>query len=490
MGTNIIPISNVINVTLEGTPQGLAEKNVNNVLLLTNEPSNSSNPFDQYVSASQVATDFGTDSMTAKMANNIFAQSPNLRTGNGQLTIATLHASVAATRGQFVTSDISANLAAFQAVNNGTLLATIDGTAHQLANMNFTNCQTLVDVAAVIEAALLDCNVANVTNTLVFKSKRGGTTSTVALAAGTGGTSINGAGYLDVSEGVATPGVNSSGETILAAITRLAPLVSFTPVHTNMLLEDAAILTIASGVQALDNHFHYASADYKAIAGIGTTIAAAGQTRTRLKVYTPDPDSAVLENAAYVGRAYSVNFNGSNTSQTMFLKTLANVVPDGGITQTLYDAAKLAGVDLYVSFDGVPGVLSSGGNDFFDNVYNDTALKYGLETAGFNFLRQTNTKVPQTEQGMNGLKGAYAGVMQRFVFNGCIAPGSWQSSETFGDPVIFNQNILSNGYYIYSLPIVQQNQTEREERIAPLVQIACKRAGAIQESDVIVLVND
>lgn len=490
MQASIIPISNVINVTITDTPQGIAEKNVNNVLLLTNEPSSNSDVFDQYVSASQVAADYGTDSVTAKMANNIFAQSPNLRSGDGQLTIAPLIAAVAATQGTFITSNISANLAGFQAVNNGTLAATIDGTAHALANMNFTNCQTLADVAAIIENALLDCNVTAVGNTIHFTSKRAGSTSTVALAAGAGGTSINGVGYIDVADGSATAGVNSSGETILAAIARLEPQVSFTPVLTNMLLEDAMIETVAAGVQAQDVHFHYATADYKAIAGIGTTITTASQTHTRLKLYTDDAADAVLMNAAYVGRAYSVDFNGSNTAQTMFLKSLANVTPDTGITQTLYNQAMTAGVDLYVSFDGVPGVLSTGGNDFFDNVYNDVALKYALETAGFNFLRQTNTKVPQTEQGMNGLKGAYAGVCQRFIFNGCIAPGSWQSSETFGDPVIFLQNVLSNGYYIYSLPIVQQAQPDRDARKAPLVQIAIKRSGAIQESDVIVLVNN
>ena len=156
----------------------------------------------------------------------------------------------------------------------------------------------------------------------------------------------------------------------------------------------------------------------------------------------------------------------------------------------MYSNSDAAGVDLYVSYDGVNSVVSNGGNDYFDNPYSDLALKFALETAGFNFLRQTNTKVPQTEQGMNGLKNAYAQVCERFVRNGCIAPGSWTSSERFGDPEIFDQNILTKGYYIYSLPITQQDAAEREARKAPLVQIAIKRAGALQTSDVIVLVND
>ena len=91
---------------------------------------------------------------------------------------------------------------------------------------------------------------------------------------------------------------------------------------------------------------------------------------------------------------------------------------------------------------------------------------------------------------MNGLKSAYGAVCDRFVRNGVIAGGSWTSSETFGDPEIFKQNVLESGYYIYSTPITLQSASEREQRKAPLAQIAIKRAGAIHTSDVIVLIND
>jgi hypothetical protein len=193
--------------------------------------------------------------------------------------------------------------------------------------------------------------------------------------------------------------------------------------------------------------------------------------------------------AAYAGRGFSVNFSGSNTSSTMNLKQLATVTPDENINQTLYTQADTAGADLYVSW-GVAGVYSTGGNDYFDNPYMNLALKFALQAAGFNYLRQTNTKVPQTEAGMDGLKNAYAQVLERFITNGCIAAGSWTSSETFGNPEIFRQNILDRGYYVYSLPITQQSSIEREAREAPLCQIAVKRSGAIHQSDVIVVIED
>lgn len=490
---SILPISNIINVTITNTPQGLSERNVNNLAIFSSEMPSNSDPYRQYVSASQVAEDYGTDSVIAEMANAIFAQSPNIRTGNGQLAIVPMINSVAASSAHLDTANISANLADILLVSNGDVKLTIDGVAHNLLALNFTNCLTFTDIAAVIQNALLDATVEAVANTgLKFTSKRVGTTSSVAMAAATGGTgtALNGSGYFNAVGGTTTAGVNSTGETILACLARIQGAVSFTGIITDLNLEDAAIAAIASGIQAQDYMFLHHLASYQQIAGIGTTIQQAGQTRTRLMLHTNGLAAANLMKAAYAGRGFSVNFNGSNTSQTMNLKQLENILPDTGITQTLYNSANIAGVDLYVSYDGVPSVFSTFGNDFFDNPYSDLALKFALETAGFNFLRQTNTKVPQTEQGMNGLKAAYAEVCDRFVFNGCVAPGSWKSSETFGNPVTFKQNVLSNGYYIYSLPIVQQNQSEREERKAPLVQIAIKRAGAIHTSDVIVLIND
>ena len=74
--------------------------------------------------------------------------------------------------------------------------------------------------------------------------------------------------------------------------------------------------------------------------------------------------------------------------------------------------------------------------------------------------------------------------------NGELAPDVWGSSETFGDPQTVLNNIAANGYYVYSQPVAQQSQSARNARQAPLVQIALKRAGAIQSSNVIVLINN
>ena len=193
--------------------------------------------------------------------------------------------------------------------------------------------------------------------------------------------------------------------------------------------------------------------------------------------------------AAYAGRALSTNFNGSNTTQTMHLKSLSGTQPDPGITQTILTSAIAAGADTYPSIQGVAKVFCSGANDFFDNQYNLQAFIGSLQVAGFNALAQVGTKLPQTEQGMNVLKGAYQQVCQQFVGNDFIAPGAWTSGTTFGNQTSMLSNIASNGYYIYSVPVSQQLPAVRVTRAAPLIQIAVKYAGAIQSSNVIVYVN-
>ena len=181
---------------------------------------------------------------------------------------------------------------------------------------------------------------------------------------------------------------------------------------------------------------------------------------------------------SYIGRMFSVDFSASNSTITANMKSLANITADGGLTQTSYQKCKDVGADTYPSYNGIPRTCSSGANSYFDRVYNQQQFKYALQTAGFNYL-DTNTKIAQTTQGMDGLKSALRKVCEQFVRNGYIAPGTWNSADKFGNPEDFLRNIEDYGFFIHSIPIGLQSQSDREERIAPTVQIAVKEAGAI-----------
>jgi hypothetical protein len=87
------------------------------------------------------------------------------------------------------------------------------------------------------------------------------------------------------------------------------------------------------------------------------------------------------------------------------------------------------------------------------------------------------------------LRDAYIGVLKEAVLNGYVAPGVWNSPELFGVPADLRRNIGDSGYYLYSLPVSQQSQSDRAARKAPLIQIAIKLAGAIHSSSVVVSIN-
>jgi hypothetical protein len=238
--------------------------------------------------------------------------------------------------------------------------------------------------------------------------------------------------------------------------------------------------------------FCYGSALSKSYApgGMLDLLRTGTKTHTRGLYYN---DGTALDTqlmaAAYAGRALSTNFSGSNTTQTMHLKTLAGVTPDPSVDQTALTACLTAGVDTYVNIAGTPSLFTSGANQFFDEVYNELWLKFALQNAGYNYLRNTSSKIPQTETGIEGLKNEYRKVCDQAVNNGFIGPGAWTSSTVFGDPAALIRSVKDIGYYAYSLPVSQQLTADRTARRAPLIQIAIKTQGAVHSSNVLVNVN-
>ena len=281
-------------------------------------------------------------------------------------------------------------------------------------------------------------------------------------------------------------------ETLAAAIARTEGLVQYFGIMSETMVGSSDGLAAAAVVQPLNKMLFVVSRTSADIlpGGYLDLIRLDGWTQTRGLYYGAAVDADALNMmASYAGRALSTNFNGSNTTETMHLKDLVGVEPDPSMTQTLLNEALLAGADTYISLQGVAKVFCSGANDYFDQVYNLQWFVGALQVAGFNYLAESDTKIPQTEQGMNGLKGAYRAVCEQAVANQYLAPGQWNSSTTFGNQVDFLTNVSQLGYYIYSQPVSQQSQANRVARMAPLVQIAIKEAGAIQESSVIVYVN-
>lgn len=484
-----VPLSYTINVSLSALPQGLAEFNTNSIAIFTNEPAGFSDSYRAYLTPSSVATDFGSNSLTYKMANALFTPVPNFRTGGGNLYIFPFDGTDA-TAGKFETIEIEAsNIANFQSLANGSLSITIDGNTNLVSGFNFTSIKTVEDIANVLKSKNLDVDISVDAGKIVFTSRSAGANSSIKIntISEPDLIDISSSSYLDASNGLETAGTDAEGTTLADAVAQAIQQVYFGGVLTTQVVGDDTRLENATAIQSLDCVYFDSLQSLSAISEIGADIKSAGLGKTRTLAYSGENHKVAV--ATYSSVASSVNFSGSNTANTMNLKTLTGILGDGGLNDTYLLSAQNNGVDIYANTGGLSVVYSNDNNGYTDDIKNQLWLKKALEVAGFNYLRQTNTKIPQTEEGMTGLKNAYAQVCEQAIRNGVVGAGTWNGSIPFGDPEKFTEAIEQKGYYIYSIPIAQQPQTEREQRKAPVVQIALKFSGAIHFSDVIVTIQ-
>lgn len=183
------------------------------------------------------------------------------------------------------------------------------------------------------------------------------------------------------------------------------------------------------------------------------------------------------------GRAFTVNFNGSNTTITLKFKQEPGITYETLTTdQAAALDAKKCNVFVYYQNDTAilqQGVMSSG--DFFDERHGLDWLQNYVQTNLYNLLYTSTTKVPQTDAGVTRLLSNVEQSMDQSVTNGLVAAGVWN-----GGPIgqLDSGDTLTKGYYVYAQPISEQAQTDREARKAPVIQVACKLAGAVHFADV------
>lgn len=491
---NQFPLTNVINISIATPQPGVGAYNTSNVAIFSREtvnyPTFGTQGYKQYVSPVQVATDFGTSSNTYAMALAIFSQQPNILSNGGYLVIIPFLATAQLAQ-QTVTIPLSS--AGLQ-VSTGHFAFTFGGNSTAVIDPKtvITNAalQTIVQAATGMTAFTV--TGATLLNSILvsFQINFIGTSGAQTLGTITSDTLAD-ASSNAITPTVATTIVGSAGETVDQAILRTQGLIQYFAVMSAELVPNTVLPLAAALIQTLNKIMlvvSYTSADI-APGGALDLLRTGAFTQTRGLFYDDVLATALGFMAAYAGLGFSTVFSGSNTTGTMHLKTLSTIQPDPNITTNLFNQAQAAGADVYISLQGVSKVFTSGANDYFDNQYNLQWMAGALQVAGFNYLATTNTKIPQTENGMDGLKASYRNILEMAVNNQFLAPGSWTSSTTFGNVANLVQNIAQRGYYIFSQPVTLQAQTARVARQAPLVQIAIKYAGAIQSSSVVVYVN-
>lgn len=461
MTTGVIPISDVVQVSVSLTPTGVPNYNVNNMIIISADPflvNPNTDLIRAYTDSNTIGNDVGFSTETYGQSEEVFAQQLNILAGGGVLYVA-----------QFQNGAIAAN----------DLVIGAGGTNYVVG-----------DSINVVQAGGVGGTA---------------TVNTVGMGGVVTGITISNVGYgYTVASGLATTGGSGTGltvnitgvatETLQQAIARTSTYVYYNGILSTNYGANTTWLALATAVQAMGNRILFLpSFNLANLTGVFLQILQAGLFNTRPLFYTVSSLNARLMGAAYASWALSTNYNGSNTTITMNLKQLIGIVPDPGMTETLKQLCYANGVDVYVNYGGsFPGVVSSNGNNvgkFMDEVTNLVWLATALQVGGFNALATVVTKIPQTEAGISVLKSAYRLILTQAVANGYLAPGTWPSSYTFGNQADFLANIAQYGFYLYSQPIAQQLANLRAARQSPVIQIAGLEAGAVQQSGVLVNIN-
>lgn len=443
-----------------------------------------------YTDIEGVAVDFGTTDPEYKAALAYFSQSPRpalLYIGRWVRQ---------ATVGRLVGGSHETDPDAWKAVADGAFKIDIDGAEASLTGMDFSACDTLAEVAAVIHAKLatVDAACAWDGTRFVVTSETTGADSTLGYAiAPTAGTDIGPMAGLTASLAyVPVPGFDSESpeECVQVLADKSGQWYGLTFAASTMPTDDQ-LVAVAGFVEAASRSrvMGITVADPRTASSVYTLdiasrLKALGYDRTIVQYSSSNPYAV----CSILGRAFTVNFSANRSCITLMYKGEPGVVAET-LSESQANALKAKNCNVFVNYDNGTAIIQHGtvaSGAFFDEIHGLDWLTDAIQTECWNLLYQSKTKIPQTEEGVGQFLCACSKVCQGGVGNGLLAPGVW-NADGFGQ--LRRGDYLPKGYYLYSQPIVDQSQSEREERKAPPIQVAAKLAGAIHIVDVQIDVN-
>lgn len=292
-------------------------------------------------------------------------------------------------------------------------------------------------------------------------------------------------------ESLAT-GETGDTETLPEAVNTLLGYNSWYGLHlaveTDPSLSD--VTSIAAAIQAatVSRVFAYTTQDETVMdasstADIAAAFKAVGYGRTFLQ-YSSTSRYAAL---SAFGRAFTVDYTGSNTTITLKFKSEPGVTYET-LSAPQANALEAKNCNVYVLYDNDTAILEQGvmsNGDFFDERHGLDWLQNAVQTADYNTLYTSTTKIPQTDSGTTMRISNIELVLQQAVDNGLFAPGVWS-----GGPIgqLAKGDTLTKGYYIYAPSVDSQLQADREARKGVPIQVAGKLAGAVHYGSVAITV--
>jgi hypothetical protein len=492
-----LSVSRVVDVEVVFAPVAAPAQRFDTLLIMGDSPViDTGEALREYNQIAEVAGDFGTTAPEYYGAALFFSQIPQPSTlfiGRYART---------PTKARLLGGPLAGTeqlLAHWTSIANGGFTIAVDGgAATQVTGISLSSVTNLNGVASAIQTAIRAggaafTNASFIWNGQAFQLESGttGTTSAVSFLSAPSGGGQDLSAQLKMTSALAernAPGAAS--ETPVASLARVDGRGWYAATFcASTMPSDAELLACCGYIEATGDKHTFGITTPAAIAldplntsDIASQAQLANFIRTTIQ-YSLSP-YAICD---FFGRALTTDFNGSNTTITMKFKVEPGVLPE---LLSASQASTLANkrCNVYVRYNNGTAIVQEGvmsGRAYFDEVHGLDWLSNRIQNDVWNVLYQS-PKIPQTDPGVHILVATCDGGLSQGVQNGLVAPGTW-NAPGFGE--LKTGDLLSNGWYTFANPIASQAQADRESRIAPLIQIAVKLAGAIHFADVVINVN-
>lgn len=480
---NGLPVRRIVNVAVSLAAKAAGKRNFGTMFILgDSDVIDAEERIRDYTAAEDVAFDFGSDAPEYLAARTFYSQSPtplNIKIGRwvSQSTHGLLKARILGTSEQAISK--------FQTITAGSLVIIVDGETVTASDVDLSSALNLNYVASTLSTALV--NKVTVTwngERFMFAAKTAGESSKVEVSDTT--SELAKAIGLD-KDTKSVVGANSEAlnDALALMLDRGRSWYCLSLATKQTLSDDDYLNTAASIESASDSHLFGVTVqrtnvlDANESEDLASKLKAKGYNRTFI-VYSSDNAHA---DCSVFGRFATINYEGVNTTITAKFKQCPDVSPED-LTTSQANTLQAKNCNVFASYDNDTNILQEGvmcGGNFIDEMTNLDWLQDKVQTAVYNVLYTSTTKIPQTDSGIQRLVAAISQCMEAAVQNGMIAEGVWG-----GDPVgiISTGDTLPGGYYIYAQSVNDQDQSDREARKAPPITCLIKLAGAVHFADV------
>lgn len=477
-----LPVRRVVNVAVNLAAKAAGKRNFGTLMILgDSDIIDAEERIRDYTAAEDVAADFGANSPEYRAAKTFYSQSPtplNVKIGRWLAT-----SSKGLLKGRILGTAEQA-LSKFTAISTGSLVIKVDGTDQTANNINLSTALNLNNVASLLQTAFTGKLTVKWDGTrFVFASMTSGTTSTVTTA--DKGALAQVLGLDNGTKSVAGSPQESLADCIALMLDKGR---SWYCLHlaTAQTLTDDDYIDVAGAIEsASDAHLFGVTItktdvlDAQDDEDLGSKLKGKGYNRT-FAVYSSDNHHA---DCSVFGRFATINYEGISTTITAKFKQCPDVTPEE-LTTTQANTLESKHVNVFVTYDNDTSILQEGvmcGGNFIDEMTGLDWLQDKVQTAVYNVLYTSTTKIPQTDSGIQRIVAKITQCLDAAVQNGFVAPGVWG-----GDPVgvVESGDYLPSGYYIYAQSVDDQDQADREARKAPPITCLIKLAGAVHFVDV------